>query len=192
MTAKQIKSISKFLSLVLRHKPETIGLKLDENGWTSVQDLLEKMKGAGKVIDFETLTLVVENNDKKRFAFNEDRTLLRANQGHSIAIELDYAPVVPPAILYHGTAERNLDSIFESGLDKRQRHHVHLSTDQKTAKTVGSRYGKPIVLAIATLQMHQDGFIFYQSKNGVWLTEEVPVKYINKSEIISMYRSEDF
>lgn len=172
--------LSKFLSLVLRHKPETIGIQLDKNGWTDVQILLQKIQQFGKAIDLKTLQAVVDNNDKKRFAFNEDRSKIRANQGHSLKIELGYTPQTPPDILYHGTVERFLESIFQTGLDKRQRHHVHLSSEIATATNVGKRRGKPVILKINTLKMHADGFLFYLSKNGVWLTEKVPLKYINQ------------
>ncbi len=171
--------LSKFLSLVLRHKPATIGIQLDENGWTDVQVLLQKMQQFGKSIDLNTLQAVVANNDKKCFAFNIDGAKIRANQGHSLKIELGYTPQTPPDILYHGTVEKFLASIFQMGLDKRQRNHVHLSSDIATATNVGKRRGNPVILEINTAKMHADGFLFYLSKNGVWLTEKIPDKYIN-------------
>lgn len=172
--------LSKFLSLVLRHKPETIGIQLDKNGWTDVQLLLQKIQQSGKSIDLKTLQAVVANNDKKRFAFNNDRSKIRASQGHSLKIELGYKPQTPPDILYHGTVEIFLDSIFQMGLDKRQRHHVHLSSEIATATNVGKRRGNPVILKVNAAQMHVDGFLFYLSKNGVWLTKKAPVKYINR------------
>ena len=172
--------LSKFLSLVLRHKPETIGIQLDENGWTDVPLLLQKMQASGKVIDLPTLQAVVANNDKKRFAFSEDGTKIRANQGHSLKVQLGYKPQAPPAILYHGTVEKFLGSIFQTGLDKRKRHHVHLSPEITTATNVGKRRGKPVLLTVDAAAMHTDGFLFFLSENGVWLTEKVPVIYINR------------
>lgn len=172
--------LSKFLSLILRHKPERIGIQLDENGWADVQLLLQKMQASGKKIDLLTLQAVVANNDKKRFAFNEDGTKIRANQGHSLKVQLGYTPQTPPTILYHGTVEKFLGSIFQSGLDKRRRHHVHLSSDIATAINVGKRRGNPILLEINAAQMHADNFLFFLSENDVWLTEKVPVKYINR------------
>ncbi|MFK7979072.1 MAG: RNA 2'-phosphotransferase [Saprospiraceae bacterium] len=172
--------LSKFLSLVLRHKPERIGIQLDENGWTDVQLLLQKMQASGKQIDLPTLEAVVANNDKKRFAFSADGAKIRANQGHSLKVQLGYTPQVPPTILYHGTVEKFLGSIFQTGLDKRKRHHVHLSPEIATATNVGKRRGKPIILAVDSAKMQADGFLFFLSENGVWLTEKVPVKYINR------------
>jgi putative RNA 2'-phosphotransferase len=121
---------------------------------------------------------IVATNPKKRFAFNEDRTKIRASQGHSITIDLGYEPQSPPEILYHGTASRHLDSIFKSGLQKQSRHHVHLSDNFQTAETVGQRHGKPTVLHVSSAKMEQDGFLFFKSENGVWLTDEVPPRYI--------------
>jgi len=180
MNEKQQVRISKFLSLVLRHKPETIDLELDKNGWTDTNELLEKMSQNGKSIDFEQLNIVVENNPKKRFAFNEKKTRIRANQGHSIKIDLGFEPQPPPEILYHGTGTKYLKSIFEQGLKKQKRHHVHLSADKETATKVGQRHGKLAMLEIATGKMYQDGYKFYLSENGVWLTDEVLVKYITR------------
>jgi putative RNA 2'-phosphotransferase len=171
--------ISKFLSLVLRHKPEEIGIKLDNAGWISVADLLRACHAYGFSISQEELEEVVCTSDKQRFAFSADRMRIRANQGHSVEVELDYQALAPPEILYHGTARRFLDSIREQGLLKGQRHHVHLSSDEETAITVGARHGKAKVLIIEAMQMHKDGFVFYQSKNGVWLTDSVPTAYIN-------------
>lgn len=171
------KENSKFLSLVLRHKPEKIGIKLDENGWADVSELLSKMKNG---ITMEILEEIVVTNDKQRFAFNEDKTKIRANQGHSINVDLELKVLVPPNMLYHGTAERFIKSIMETGLDKRNRTHVHLSQNYDTAISVGSRYGKPVILKIDTKKMSEDGYIFYLSENNVWLTDSVPVKYITK------------
>ena len=175
-----LKHISRFLSLVLRHKPEEIGLFLDDNGWADVNELIQKMQVSGFEIDHTIIEEVVQTNDKKRFAFNADKSLIRASQGHSIEVELNLAVTIPPAILYHGTTERFLKSIFTTGLQKQKRQYVHLSEQPATAKTVGARYGKPVVLQIDAKAMHDDGFIFYLSENKVWLTDAVPVQYINR------------
>lgn len=182
LNEKETTHLSKFLSLVLRHKPETINLSLGENGWTDTVQLLGKMNAAGKAIDFETLKYIVDTNSKKRFAFNEDMSRIRASQGHSLEIELGYEPQEPPHILYHGTALQNLKAILEQGLIKGNRHHVHLSTSKETAMNVGSRYGKPIVLKVQSRQMYNNGHQFFVSENDVWLTDNVPHKYIKTPE----------
>jgi putative RNA 2'-phosphotransferase len=169
--------ISKFLSLVLRHKPEKIGIELDQNGWISIPDLLKACSKHKFYITPLELQTVVTNNDKQRFSISEDGTKIRANQGHSIAIELGYIPIEPPEILYHGTAERFLSSILNIGLVKGNRHHVHMSSD-RTAHKVGSRHGKPVILEIMSIKMHQQGYQFYQSENGVWLVDHVPAIYL--------------
>src|SRR6266511_4215613 len=160
----------KFLSLVLRHQPEKIGLSLDQSGWASAPQLIEASRKRGFEFTLEELQNVVAGNDKKRFSLSEE--------GHSIEVELGYDPTVPPEILYHGTAERFLISIEQRGLIKGKRHHVHLSADVDTATKVGRRHGKPVVLRIEAGRMRQDGFIFYLSANGVWLTDRVPVQYL--------------
>lgn len=175
---KQLKHTSKFISLVLRHRPEVIGLQLDEQGWADVDELITKMNEQGAGLDLATLQTVVDTNDKKRFAFNEDKTKIRASQGHSLAVELNLQPVMPPDILYHGTAERFLERILQTGLHKQQRQHVHLSRQQATAKAVGSRHGRPVVLGIDAKAMAAAGFLFYLSENQVWLVDSVPVEYI--------------
>lgn len=175
---KQVKHISKFLSLVLRHEPEKIGITLDEEGWADVAELIEKMGKKGPRIDFETLEFVVDNNDKKRFAFNDNKTRIRASQGHTIEVDLNLPPQVPPTILYHGTAITNLPIIKEKGLIRMARQHLHLSAEEGTAKNVGGRHGKPVVLVIQALAMHEKGYVFYLSANGVWLTDHVPAEFI--------------
>ncbi|WGD33555.1 RNA 2'-phosphotransferase [Olleya sp. YS] len=180
MNTKDKKSISKFLSLVLRHQPEHIDLKLDKNGWANIEELIEKSKS--KNIKFTTTDLeeIVITNDKKRFAFNEDKTKIRANQGHSLkTIDLQLKPVTPPEILYHGTVAKFIEAIKENGLQKMSRQHVHLSKDLDTAVKVGTRRGKPIILSVRALDMLNNGFLFYCSENGVWLTDNVPVKFID-------------
>lgn len=170
--------VSKFLSLVLRHKPETIGLTLDEQGWADTKALIEKATQHHIPLTLNQLKTVVETNDKRRFSFNDDFSKIRANQGHSLQVNLGLKEEQPPARLFHGTAERNLESIKQQGLIKGQRHHVHLSIDSDTAKRVGMRYGKPAILTIAAQQMYDDGFKFYVSENGIWLTDFVLPKYI--------------
>lgn len=178
MNEQDKKKISKFLSLILRHQPETINLTLDGSGWADVGELREKC--AKHKIDFtlEDLDEVVETNDKKRFIFNEDKTKIRANQGHSIDIDLALEPQQPPEFLYHGTARSNVDSIVEKGIERRNRQHVHLSLDKETATKVGMRHGKPVILTIRTGKMFDDGVLFYLSENKVWLTDFVDAKYI--------------
>lgn len=180
MNEKTAKNISKFLSLVLRHSPETIELKLDENGWADVDELILKCnkKGSQNQMTAERLDYVVENNDKKRFTFNEDKTKIRASQGHSISVELNLNEAEPSEFLYHGTVDKFLENIKKEGLQKMSRQHVHLSEDHETAIKVGSRRGAPQILTIRSGEMHQDGFKFYLSENNVWLTDEVPAKYI--------------
>lgn len=179
MTEQDKKRIGKFLSLVLRHSPETIGIELDENGWANVQELIEKCKNHHCHFSMEDLIEIVETNDKKRYSFNEKRNKIRANQGHSIDIDLALTPVEPPEFLYHGTATRFVESIMENGILKQSRQHVHLSKDKETAIKVGTRHGKPVVLIIMAGKMHKDGIQFYQSDNGVWLTDYVDTKYIS-------------
>ncbi|MFT3682496.1 MAG: RNA 2'-phosphotransferase [Ferruginibacter sp.] len=177
---KQVKHISKFMSLVLRHQPEEIGLQLDENGWADVDELIKKMNIKGIKVDRELLNIVVGTNDKKRFAFNEDKTRIRASQGHSVDIDLALVPAVPPEFLYHGTGEKSVAAILKEGIQKMSRQHVHLSKDKTTAINVGSRHGKPVILTIRSGDMHRDGLLFYLSENGVWLTNFVEEKYISK------------
>lgn len=180
MNEKASKSVSKFLSFVLRHSPETIGLELDENGWADVEELIEKCnkKGSQNEMTAELLDYVVDNNDKKRFAFNEDKTKIRASQGHSILVELDLTETEPSDYLYHGTVGKFLENIRKEGLQKMSRQHVHLSKDKETAIKVGSRRGVAQILKIRSGEMYKDGFKFYLSENNVWLTDEVPAKYI--------------
>lgn len=180
MNETEKKKISKFLSLILRHQPETINLVLDENGWADVNELIAKSARNKIYFTSEELDEVVETNNKKRFAFNEDKTKIRANQGHSIDVDLALKAQQPPEFLYHGTAEINLSSILEKGIEKRSRQHVHLSGDKETAAKVGMRHGKPVILTIRTGFMFQEGIEFYLSENGVWLTDFVDAKYISK------------
>ncbi|MEZ5017702.1 MAG: RNA 2'-phosphotransferase [Flavipsychrobacter sp.] len=184
ISEKEKVKLSKFLSLVLRHQPEKIGIELDQNGWVEVEELINKLNEADVLMNIDTLKHVVASSEKKRFAFDSTLKKIRANQGHSVNIDLDYKPSVPPNVLYHGTAEKSLEQIFESGLHKMSRHHVHLSSDTLTALKVGQRHGKPSILVINSLEMHNDGIPFLISDNGVWLTDYVAPKYIKKIDDI--------
>jgi putative RNA 2'-phosphotransferase len=170
--------ISKFLSLVLRHKPEEIGLKLNDEGWAHIEDLIDNSKQKGFDLTIELLKRVVENNDKKRFSFSEDFSKIRANQGHSIDVNLQLKPTQPPVVLYHGTIKKNITSIFEKGLLKQNRNYIHLTNNYDLACTIGKRYGSPVVLEVAALQMHSKGYDFFISKNEVWLTDHIPPEFI--------------
>jgi len=175
---KEIIKTSKFLSLVLRHEPERIGLKLDGAGWASVDELLEAANRHGIALTLEQLKHIVATSDKKRFAFNDDQTRIRASQGHSIDVDLQYTSQVPPEVLYHGTATRFLDGIRDNGLLKMERHHVHLSAETVVTVQVGARYGKPALLVIRAGDMHRAGHVFCRSANGVWLVDHVPPQFI--------------
>jgi len=179
MSGSNVK-ISKLLSLVLRHQPAHIGLALDSAGWVAVSELLAACNKNGVNLSLEQLKEVVRDNDKQRFIFSPDGLRIRANQGHSVEINLGYAPTPPPNVLYHGTAERFLASIMEQGLIAGKRHHVHLSLEKETARAVGQRYGKPLVLEVASTEMSAAGYQFYVSDNGVWLTDRVPAKYLQR------------
>ena len=171
--------LGRFISLVLRHKPETIGLTLDHEGWAKVDELIEKMCAHGAIIDLTTLQSIVANNDKQRYNFDAQGTRIRANQGHSISVDLKLSPQKPPALLYHGTALRFLESIRSQGICKMKRQYVHLSADIPTATKVGIRHGKVVVLTINAQAMYEDGINFYLSENKVWLCDHVSTKYIN-------------
>ncbi|HEU5057417.1 MAG TPA: RNA 2'-phosphotransferase [Kofleriaceae bacterium] len=170
--------VSKFLSLVLRHRPEVIGLELDPAGWAEIDALLERCRAHGRPLSRELLEEIVATSPKQRFAISDDGRRVRASQGHSLEVELGYAPSQPPALLFHGTVAASLPAIRAGGLQKMGRHHVHLSPDAATARAVGMRRGPPVVLAIAAGRMHRAGHLFFRSANGVWLTEHVPPGYI--------------
>lgn len=176
---RELVPLSRFLSLVLRHDPAAIGLHLDAQGWADVAELLTKAAAHGKPIERAILERIVRENDKQRFALSADGLHIRANQGHSIPIDLDLEPVTPPDRLYHGTAARNLSSIRTSGLHSGARQHVHLSGDTATASKVGSRHGRPVVLTVRSSEMAAAGHTFYRSDNGVWLTAGVPVHFLD-------------
>jgi putative RNA 2'-phosphotransferase len=172
------REMSKFLSLVLRHRPESIGITLDPNGWTDIATLLDALARIGKPLSMRALEKAVETGDKRRFAFNADRSRIRAFQGHSVAVDLGLGAAIPPHILYHGTARRFLASILREGLSKRQRHHVHLHADHTVAVTVGARRGEVSLLSIDASAMHGRGYKFYVTENDVWLTDSVPPEFI--------------
>lgn len=178
MSPAQTTRTSKFLSLVLRHQPETAHITLDAAGWVDVDELLEGCAKAGRALTREQLQHIVDTNTKKRFEFSPNGRRIRASQGHSVEVDLAYEPQEPPAVLYHGTATRFLDSIRVQGLLKMQRHHVHLSAETKVTLQVGARHGKPALLTVLAGAMHDAGHTFYRSTNGVWLVEQVPVKFI--------------
>lgn len=174
-------TISKFLSLVLRHSPQTIHLNMDKNGWVNIDELIQnanKYKGMHLTID--SINTIVETNDKQRFIISDDGKRIRANQGHSIKIDLELEAKMPPDILYHGTASRFLDLIMKNGLKPMTRQYVHLSQTKEVALTVGKRHGNPIVLYINAKNMFEEGYKFYLSENNVWLVNNVPAKYIKQ------------
>ena len=181
---KQIRNTSKFISLILRHKPETIGISLDEHGWADVQDLIDGInRSSGHTLDMELLEEIVRTDEKQRYSFNEDHTLIRANQGHSVSVDVELEEKIPPDTLWHGTGEKYVSSIDVQGLIPKSRLYVHLSSDIDTARNVGSRHGKPVIYAINCRAMVRDGYRFFLSANHVWLTKEVPAQYMKKHTV---------
>ncbi|CDF94946.1 MULTISPECIES: RNA 2'-phosphotransferase [unclassified Pseudomonas] len=181
MDTKRLNETSKFLSYVLRHEPQAIGLQLDSEGWADIESLIAGAAEDGRPLDRDLIQAVVSSSDKKRFSLSDDGLRIRAVQGHSTGtVSLQYVEKEPPELLYHGTATRFLESIGEKGLIPGSRHHVHLSQDMQTAIAVGQRYGKPVVLKVDALRMHQLGFKFFQAENGVWLTDHVPASLISE------------
>ena len=176
--AKSTDSLSRFLSYVLRHAPDSIGMTLDPQGWVAVDELLAKAAAAGKKLTRESLAAIVAENDKQRFKFSDDGLRIRANQGHSVEVDLHLPPRVPPERLFHGTATRFLESIRAQGLRPGSRQEVHLSADRETAVAVGGRHGKPVVLGVRSAAMHAAGHVFTCSDNGVWLTAAVPPEFL--------------
>ncbi len=174
--------LGKFISLILRHQPSVIGISLDENGWADVSELIAGINRSGRQIDLSILERIVAQNDKQRYCFNQDHTKIRANQGHSISVDIQLQQKKPPALLYHGTATAFLKSITKDGIKKQSRQHVHLSKDKQTAVDVGIRHGIPAVLTIDAEKMSQDGYLFYLSQNGIWLCDYIPPNYIIKIE----------
>lgn len=178
LSEQENKRLSRLLSYILRHQPEHIRIQLDENGWADTEQLIKQLAEKEPSFDAGVLQHIVATNSKKRFAFNENGSKIRASQGHSVEVELDYAPQPPPEFLYHGTAEKNIPGILKTGLQKIERHHVHLSSEKATAQAVGARYGQPVILTVRSGKMQEQGFIFFRSDNGVWLTDHVPVEFI--------------
>ncbi len=170
--------LSKFLSLILRHRPEKLGIQLDEGGWTDFDELVAAAKSKNIHITREKIEIIVAQDDKQRYSLSDDGERIRANQGHSINISLGLEAIAPPKILYHGTAERFIAGIQKNGLQKKRRTHVHLSGDEETAIKVGQRHGKPVVLIVHAREMHAKGYAFYQAANGVWLTENIPAEFL--------------
>lgn len=178
---KRMRKTSKFISLILRHRPEVIGISLDEHGWADVEELIRGInQGGGHSLDRDKLEEIVRTDEKQRYSFSPDRTLIRANQGHSVPVDVELEEKTPPDILWHGTGEKHVSSIDEQGLIPKGRLYVHLSSDIETAKKVGSRHGRPVIYQIDCRQMEEDGFPFYLSVNKVWLTRRVPVSYLTK------------
>lgn len=180
MDEKQVVRVSKFLSKHLRHDPEGLGLTLAPGGWVLVEDLLEGCRRKGMRISRAQLEAVVADNDKQRFSFDETGTRIRANQGHSVEVDLQLAPVTPPAVLYHGTGHTTADAVAAEGLQRMRRHHVHLSPDLPTAQRVGARHGRPVLFQVDAAAMHSAGHTFYRSENGVWLTDAVPAEFLTR------------
>lgn len=170
--------LSIFISLILRHKPEEIGITLDEHGWAKVEDLINGINNSGRKIDIDVLEEIVRIDNKQRYSFNEDKTKIRANQGHSVPVTIEFKELEPPNTLYHGTATKSLEGIKHQGIKSMSRLYVHLSKDFETATNVGSRHGECAVLVINAKRMYEDGIKFYLSENGVWLTKYIDPKYI--------------
>jgi putative RNA 2'-phosphotransferase len=183
MNDSRLVKISKYLSKHLRHQPDRLGIKLAPGGWVSVDELLNACKKHSFFINLAELNEVVARNDKKRFSFDSTGTLIRANQGHSVEIDLQLEPAVPPNVLYHGTGHGAVESIMQHGLCKMSRHHVHLSEDIETARKVGARHGRPVVFAVDAAAMYEADYKFYRSDNGVWLVDRVPPEYLRQIEL---------
>lgn len=179
------KTISKFLSLLLRHQPHTIDLTLDPHGWASIDELIAKSRQHSQPLTRRLIKDIVASSDKQRFALSDCGGFIRANQGHSLDVALGLAPQTPPQILFHGTATRFYTSILQTGLSNQGRQHVHLSSDPETAYAVGRRHGKPLIFKVLSLVMHRAGHRFYRSRNGVWLTTTVPPQYLHKENLTS-------
>ena len=177
---RRLERLSKFISMILRHKPQVIGITLDEHGWADVDELIKGINETGEEVKFskDTLEIIVKTDKKQRYSFSQDKNLIRANQGHSIPVDVELEKKEPPKVLYHGTGSRFVKSIQEQGLLPMERLYVHLSTNVETATNVGKRHGTPVIFKVNTEQMQKDGYDFFQSVNGVWLTKEIPAKYL--------------
>lgn len=186
MPDNQTKRVSKFLSLILRHSPATVGIELDASGWVGVDELLSAInRHPNKItLDRTSLEQIVDTNDKQRFEFNQSRLSIRARQGHSVEVNLGCPSATPPEMLLHGTPRKFVGSILETGLKKMNRHHVHLHTDEKTASAVGARRGDSVLLRVRSADMHRAGFEFFVTENGVWLTDFVPPEFIDASSVV--------
>jgi putative RNA 2'-phosphotransferase len=178
MDTKLATAISKYLSYILRHDPQEAGITLDANGWTNVDMLIAQVRYRFPQLNKEMLEYIVATNSKQRFGFNEDKTMIRANQGHSVNVNLNYIAQEPPIVLFHGTSKDRVEAIMKEGLKKQERHHVHLSENVTTALQVGKRHGHAFILKVHSGKMHEDGYVFYLSANHVWLTDHVPPEYI--------------
>ena len=178
-----MRNTGKFLSLILRHRPEVIGITLDEHGWANVQELIDGLnQSEGHHLDMDALEEIVRTDEKQRYSFNEDHTLIRASQGHSIPVDVEPEEKIPPDVLWHGTGEKYVPSIEAKGLIPKSRLYVHLSSDTQTAGKVGSRHGRPVIYRVDCRRMVRDGFRFYLSANHVWLTKEVPARYLSRMD----------
>lgn len=173
-------NLSKYMSLILRHKPETIGISLDEHGWANVDGLINGIAQKNEGFNMDILEEIVRTDNKQRYSFNDDKTLIRANQGHSINVDVELEEKEPPEYLYHGTGKKYVKSIDRIGLIPKNRLYVHLSKDVETAENVGKRHGKEVVYCVSSGQMYRNGHKFYLSENGIWLTKEIPVKYLER------------
>lgn len=175
-----LQSISRYMSLILRHKPEVIGITIDEHGWANVEELIKGIARNNVGFDMQTLEKIVDTDDKQRYSFNSDKSLIRANQGHSIPVDVELEEKEPPNKLYHGTGEKYVESIDQQGLIPKSRLYVHLSKDTDTAIKVGKRHGNCVIYVVKAAEMYRSGYKFYLSQNGVWLTDKVPVKYLEQ------------
>ncbi len=183
MTDERLIRVSKFLSNHLRHDPAGLGLTLAPGGWVDVDELLAACAKKNVRLTRDELNEVVAENSKQRFSFDETGARIRANQGHSVDVDLQLVPATPPAVLYHGTGYLAAEAIRREGLRKMKRHHVHLSADGETARIVGARHGRPVVFLVDAQAMHDDGHTFFRSDNGVWLTDDVPPAYLRESSL---------
>ena len=179
---KLLRSISVFISLVLRHKPDAAGITLDQHGWADIRALIKGVSAAGYPLDMQTLEEIVATDEKGRYSFNENKTKIRANQGHSVSVDVELEEAEPPELRWHGTGMQSKDAIFKEGLFPQSRLYVHLSADEETAVKVGSRHGKPFIFRVKAGEMHRAGFVFYRSVNGVWLTKQVPAEYLIRTK----------
>ncbi|MCM1505993.1 MAG: RNA 2'-phosphotransferase [Ruminococcus flavefaciens] len=181
--SENLTKISRFLSLILRHKPEVIGIELDKKGWADVSELITGVNKTGEYfLDMKTLERIVSTDEKKRYSFTPDKKKIRANQGHSVKVDVELKECQPPELLWHGTGEKYVDSINSEGLKPKGRLYVHLSADVETALKVGGRHGKPVVYKIMSGEMYRQGYVFYLSENGVWLADFIPTDFMEIQE----------